>query len=159
MTAQTSYSRLQPVAYAGLIFAQDPHDIISRDAEGVIAFGLAVGRGTNADEQCVPGGVAGIYLGISIRSLERQGALNTAAITYNDKETVGIIREGYVWAVCPASCAPGANVKYTVASGVIDAGTAGAGETQIDNATWESTTAAGELGVIRLADVQATVGS
>jgi len=157
MSAQLSYDINQPVAYAGLIYAQAPHDIISRDAEAAIGFGVAVGRGANPDKQCVAGGVAADYLGISIRSLEREGASN-GAVQYEATETVGIIRTGYVWAVCPAGCVPGDGVLYTSANGVLDAGAAGAGAVSIDGAAWQTTTAAGELGVIRLGPGTATAG-
>ena len=85
MSAQTSYDIKQPVAYAGLIYAQAPHDIVSRDAEGVIPFGVACSRGTDKDKQAVVGGAD--FAGISIRSLEREGAANTGDIKYSDTET------------------------------------------------------------------------
>ena len=56
MSAQLSYDIRQGKAYAGLIFAQAPHDIVSRAVEtaGGIAFGVAVTRGTDADKQLFP---------------------------------------------------------------------------------------------------------
>jgi hypothetical protein len=150
MSAQTSYSIKQPKAYVGLIYAQAPHDIVSRDVETVagIGFGVAVSRGTNAERQIVAGGSD--FLGITIRSLDKEGAANTGAIQWNEKEAAGVLRSGYIWAVCPTGCNPGDAVKYTDATGVIDAGAPGAGETAIANAQWETVAAAGELAVIRI---------
>jgi hypothetical protein len=159
MSAQTSYAINQPVAYAGLIYdANSGRDVVSRDAEGVVPFGVAVGRGTDADRQCAAGGAATAYLGVSVRSLEREGAANTGAVQYEDTETVGIMRTGYVWAVCPTGCVPGDAVIYTVATGVLDTGVAGVGAAEIDGAAWQTTTAAGDLGVIRLGSGSATAG-
>ena len=150
MSAQTSYSIKQPKAYVGLIYAQAPHDIVSRDVETVagIGFGVAVSRGTNAERQIVAGGSD--FLGITIRSLDKEGAANTGAIQWNEKEAAGVLRSGYIWAVCPTGCNPGDAVKYTDATGVIDAGAPGAGETAIANAQWETVAVAGELAVIRI---------
>lgn len=150
MAAQTSYDITQAKAYAGLIYAQAPHDIVSRDVETVagIAFGAAVSRGTNKERQIVVGGTD--YLGITIRSLDKEGAANTGAIQWNETEAAGVLRGGYIWVVCPAGCNPGDAVKYTDATGVIDAGTPGAGETAIPNAQWETVAGAGELAVVRV---------
>lgn len=150
MSAQTSYSIKQPLAYAGLIYAQAPHDVVSRMVETVagIGFGVAVSRGTNKERQIVAGGSD--FLGVTIRSLEKEGAANTGDIQWNEKEAAGVLRSGYIWVVCPAGCNPGDAVKYTNATGVIDAGAAGAGETAIANAKWETVAAAGELAVIRI---------
>lgn len=158
MSAQTSYSINQQIAFAGLIFAQAPHDIVSRKVETAagIEFGAAASRGTDEETQVVAGGTS--FVGITIRSLDKEGAANTGAIKWNEKEAAGLIRSGYVWAKCPTGCVAGAAVKYTNATGVLDAGAAGAGETQLD-AIWDSSAAAGELGIIRLSGVTTVAGS
>lgn len=160
MSAQTSYSINQGKAYAGLIYAQAPHDIVSRAVETAagIGFGVAVTRGTDADRQIDLAGSAS-FLGITIRSLEHEGAANTGAIKWDETETAGVMRKGYIWAVCPAGCVPGDAVKYTDGTGVLNAGAAGADETQLDGATWETTAAAGELAVIRLETSAVTAGA
>lgn len=149
MSAQTSYSIDQSVAYAGLIYALAPHDIVSRAVETAagVDFGVVVSRGTDGEKQAVLGGATA--LGITVRSLEREGSAN-GDIAYTQYETAGIMREGYIWAVCPAGCNPGDTVKYTTATGVLDSGAAGAGETALANATWETVAAAGELAVVRI---------
>lgn len=159
MTAQTSYARNIPVAYAGLIYAQDPHNIISRAVEtgAGINFGVAVSRGTDKEKQTVLGGTD--FLGITVRSLEREGTQGSGAILYKEKETAGIMRKGTIWAICPAGCIPGNPVKYTNATGILDAGAAAAGETQLDGAFWDSSASAGELGRIVLQTSDTTAGS
>jgi len=159
MAAQTTYSIRQGKAYAGLIYAQAPHDIVSRAVETAagIGFGVAVTRGTDPDKQVVPAASAD-FLGITIRSLEKEGG-DAGAIRWNVKETAGIMRVGYIWAVCPTGCVPGNAVKYTDGTGVLDSGAAGASETQLNGATWETTAAAGELAVIRIQTSAVTAGS
>ena len=159
MSAQTSYSIEQPKAYAGLVYAQAPHDIVSRMVETVdgIGFGVAVSRGTDAERQIVAGGTA--FTGITIRSLEKEGAANSGDIQWDETETAGILRDGYIWVTCPTGCNPGDQVKYTDATGVIDSGAAGADETQLDGAQWDTVAAAGELAVIRLNSLNTTAGS
>ncbi len=150
MSAQTSYSIDQGKAYAGLIYALAPHNIVSRSVETIagIGFGVAVSRGTDADSQIVVGGAA--FLGIAIRSLEHEGVANSGDIKWDQNETAGVLRNGYIWAVCPSGCVPGNAVNYVRATGVLDSGAAVAGETSLDGATWETTAAAGELAVIRI---------
>ena len=160
MSAQTSYTIKQGEAYAGLIYAQAPHDIVSRAVETAagIGFGVAVSRGTDPDTQAVLAEATG-FLGITIRSLEKEGAANTGAIKWNQYETAGILREGYIWAVCPTGCVPGDLVNYVDDTGVLDSGAATAGETQLDGAKWETTASAGELAVIRIETSVVTAGS
>jgi len=159
MSAQTSYDIRQGKAYAGLIYAQAPHDIVSRSVETVagIGFGVAVTRGTDADKQIVPAASAD-FLGITIRSLEKEGG-TAGAIQWNAKETAGVMRSGYIWAVCPTGCVPGDAVNYADGTGVLDSGAAGAGSTSLDGASWETTAVAGELAVVRLSTSAVTAGS
>lgn len=159
MSAQTSYSLKQAVAYAGTIYAQAQKDIVSRSVETAagIGFGVAVSRGTDKEQQIVIGGTD--FLGITIRDLSKEGAANTGDIKWNQKETAGVMRNGYIWAVCPTGCNPGDAVKYVNATGVLDAGAAGAGETQLDGAQWESTASAGALAVIRIETSATTAGA
>lgn len=158
MSAQTSYAINQGKAYAGQIYALAPHDIVSRKVESTtIGFAVAVSRGTNKETQVVAGGTS--FVGITIRSLDKEGAANSGAIQWNQKESAGVMRQGYIWAVCPTGCAAGDPVNYVNATGVLDSGAAVAGETNLTGAKWETTTAAGELGVIRLETTATTAGA
>lgn len=159
MSVQTSYSINQAIAYAGLLYNLSIKDIVSRAVETAagIGFGVAVSRGTDPDKQVIVGG--NDFTGITVRSLEREGAANTGVVKYSETETAAILREGYIWVTCPAGCVPGDAAFYDDTTGVIDAGTAGAGETQMDGAFFDSTAAAGQLAVLRLKTLDVTAGS
>jgi hypothetical protein len=150
MSAQTSYSINQAIAYAGMIFAQAPSDIMSASVEGAsgIGFGVAVSRGTDKEKQIVAGG-DGTFVGVTVRDLGREGAAN-GTIKYSENETAGVMRDGYLWVVCPSGCNPGDVANYADATGIIDSGAAEAGETDITGATFETVAAAGELAVLRI---------
>ena len=151
MSAQLIYSINQGLAFAGMLADTHDHDIVSRSIETVAGadFGIVVGRGTNADKQVVIGGALTVFLGLTVRSLEREN-VNNGTVKYSEKETAGIMRRGYIYAVCPAGCVPGDVVKYTTATGIVDAGAAGAGEALVPGATWESTAVAGALAIVRI---------
>lgn len=158
MSAQTSYEIDIPKAYAGLIYAQAPSDIVSRLVETVagIPFGVAVSRGTDLERQIVLGGTN--FLGITIRSLDQEGAANTGAIQWDETESAGVMRWGYIWAICVAGCNPGDSVKYVNADGTLTSGAPAAGETALDGASWETVAAAGELAVLRIESSDTTAG-
>tara|TARA_R110000744_G_scaffold111795_2_gene209988 strand:- start:871 stop:1359 length:489 start_codon:yes stop_codon:yes gene_type:complete len=161
MSAQTSYAINIRTAIAGMLVDLHNHDIISRSIETVagVGFGVVVSRGTDKDNQAVIGGTVGI-LGVTVRSLDREGAANTGLVKYSEKETAGILRDGYIYAVCPSGCNPGDPVNFVEATGVLDSGApAGVGETGLDDCFWDSTAAAGELAVLRVKNVnQITAG-
>lgn len=151
MSAQTSYEINQDALYAGQIVELGPRDVVSRSVETAAgaAFGLAVSPGTDAARQIVIGGDA-TFIGVTVRELTREGAANTGAVSYAEKETAAVMRWGYIAVVCPSGCSVGDPVNYVDATGVIDSGAAEAGETLIVGATWETVTAAGEVGIVRL---------
>lgn len=157
MSAQTSYDINHGLAFEGMVYALNPHDIVSRAVETVAGadFGIAVSRGTDKDNQIVIGGTD--FLGITVRTLDRESA-NDSTIQYNEKDTAAVLRSGYIYATCPAGCTPGQAVKYNDTTGVLDQGAAGVGETQLDGAVWDTTAAAGALGVIRLETLATTAG-
>ena len=126
-------------------------NIVSRSVETPAGadFGIAVSRGTDKDKQVVIGGAD--YLGITVRDIARESDGVAGSIKYLEKDTAGVMREGYVWCIIPTGGNPGDPILFTDATGVIDVGTAVAGQTQIAGATLETVTAAGALGVVRLA--------
>lgn len=157
MAAQLTYTSKQPKAFPGLIYALHPDHIDSRSVETAagIEFGVAVSRGTDAENQCVLGGTD--FLGITVRSVEFE-SLN-GQVKYSQTDTAAIMRFGYIWVTLPAGGSPGDAIKYNNTTGVVNVGTAGAGETQLDGATLETETAAGALGVVRLMNTNTTAGS
>lgn len=161
MSAQTSYDLSLVKGYPGLIYAQAPSDIVSRAVETVagIPFGVAVSRGTDKETQCVIGGTD--FLGIAIRSLDKEGAANTGAIQWNETEAAGILRYGYIWVISTFTSAVGQGVIYNNTTGAIRSdgtGPAGAGETLLDGATFETSSSAASLSLIRIDSAKTTAG-
>ena len=99
MTAQTVYSKNQSNALPGLIYDMGNTDIDSYAAEGAVAFGVFVARGTDPANQVEVTGAAGSF-GVATRTV-KEGDYPDAAFdggAYADEETVGVMRSGYVWA-------------------------------------------------------------
>lgn len=159
MSAQTSYSINQRVALAGMIFALHTRDVDSRVVETVagIDFGVAVSRGTDKEKQIVVGGTD--FLGVTVRALDAEGTQGTGAIKYKEKDTAAVLRSGYIWVLCNGGATAGQAVKFVNATGLFAAGAAGAGETNLTGAKWETTTADGEVGLIRLETSANTAGA
>lgn len=159
MSVQTSYDINMAAGLPGLFYGIAPRDVVSRAVETVagIEFGLAVSRGTDKEKQIVLGGTD--FLGITVRSLDKEGQRTTGAIQWDEKETAPVLRTGYIYAICTSGCAAGDAVKYVNATGVLDSGAAAAGETALDNAKWETAAAAGSVGVIRIEGSDTTAGA
>ena len=127
MTVQTSYSTTGPLGYEGqLADAQNGGRKISRAAEGAIAFGLVVSRGTDKDVQAIPGGSD--PLGISIRDLTKEGTvaeLNTGS--YVDESNMSISKDGPIIVRNAAVVTAGDAVTYDDTDGTLS-GAAVAGD-------------------------------
>ncbi len=156
MSAQTSYSRKIANATPGLLADLNNAQVISRQAEGgAIPFGAVVSRGTT-DTQAVIGGA--VPLGITVRDLAREGAVNTGAVDYSELDAMAIMQDGYIYATIPSGGADGAPIKYNITTGVLDAGAPVAGENSLDGAQLMGTVVAGGIGVIRLNSLDVTAG-
>ncbi len=149
---QTNYSMYQGRAYAGTIHGSFPKEVLSFSVETAAGadFGIAVSRGTDKERQVVIGGAS--FIGITLRTLDREGD-DVGAIRLDLTDTASVMRTGYANVVCPSGCDPGDVANYIDATGVIDSGTPGAGETAIAGGSWETVTAAGEIGVLRIGGV------
>jgi len=153
---QTTYTNDHIPGFVGQYADLQLTNVLSRSAEAtVIDFGLAVVRGT-ADDQCLLAtATGGSFLGITARTIT--GTADTAGDrTYQIGESVNILDEGVIYAICEDGCVPGDDVffRHTVAGVEVlgalrtDADTADAD--QIPNAVWDTTTAAGEIGTVKL---------
>jgi hypothetical protein len=159
MSAQTSYNRLIDPRIHGSLNDLNNTDVTSGAAEAAIAVGVAVKRGSAEGQVLTADGTTG-YIGVAVRDLHREGVINTGSLDYLVNENVSVLRAGYINLTCPSGCTAGDTVKFVNASGIIDSGAAAAGETQIDEATWETTTAAGQVGIVRLKPINSvTAGS
>src|SRR5210317_1753203 len=157
MAAQTSYQISQDSAYAGQIYGQGARSVFSRSVETTegIPFGVAVSRGTDPDNQVVLGGTD--FVGITVRSLDFEGAVNTGDIFYKENDTAAIMRRGAVWVICPSGCVAGDQVKFTRSTGVLDSTDIAAGDSLVFRAYWDSTAAAGDLAVIVIETTEVSV--
>ncbi|MFC4729100.1 structural cement protein Gp24 [Coralloluteibacterium thermophilus] len=142
MALQTDYNETQPAAIAGAQATMIPATIISRNVEGApIGFGVAVSQGA-ADKGIVAGGAE--FVGITL--------LDRSAAGENDTFRVGdsarVLTKGDIWVVAAGAVNAGDAVAVG-SNGAFSA--AGEEDTAIPGARWDtSTTAAGQLAVIRL---------
>lgn len=99
MVAQLNYTKNIPSRLAGLIYDIGNTNIDSFAAEGVVNHGRFVGRGTDAQGQCIQNGNAAA-IGVAIRHASENDYQQAAIVagSYKDEETVAILREGYIWA-------------------------------------------------------------
>ncbi|MBR9692922.1 hypothetical protein GOV07_03235, partial [Candidatus Woesearchaeota archaeon] len=98
MTVQTTYTKEAQVALPGLIYDLGNTNIDSFSAEAVIPFGRFVARGTLPNDEVLLGGAASI--GVSVRTAgenKYQGA-GASVTQYEITDTVGVLRNGFIWA-------------------------------------------------------------
>lgn len=98
MVAQTSYTKEIVSRYPGLLFDIGNTNIDSFTAEGAVLHGSFVSRGTLPESQCVVNGSANA-IGVAVRHASENAykQANVGVGSYDDKETVAVMREGYIW--------------------------------------------------------------
>ncbi len=148
--------RLRDLGYAGQIVDTNPATIESKTNEAATAidFGVAVARGA-ADDTCkAPAADGDKIIGISARHAIRP-ADSSGNVTYAQRDSVPIVRQGYIYAVAYENATRGDGViSVTAQSGKLGSttgGAAGAGRVAVPGATWETTTTAGQIGIVRIA--------
>lgn len=142
MSAQTSYT-LTPAnaAYPGMLDGVGPHGVetlLVETAAG-IAPGLVVSKGT-ADDQAVLGGTAPI--GVVVRRLDVENNASDA-IVYDQYTPVAVVYSGRVTVSLGGAGNRGDAIKSNDTTGVITAGAAGAGETQLNGELLDTVAGAG----------------
>lgn len=147
--------RLRDLGYAGQIVDTNPTTIESKTNEAATAidFGVAVARGA-ADDTCkAPAADGDKIIGISVRHAIRPADASNN-VTYAQRDSVPILREGYVYAVAFENATRGDGVISVTAQngklGSTTGGAAGVGRVAVPGATWETTTTAGQIGIIRI---------
>lgn len=147
--------RLRDLGYAGEIVDFNPCVIESKtnDQATAIDFGVAVARSA-ADDTCkAPTADADKIIGISARHAIRP-ADTSNNVTYAQKDSVPIVKEGYIYAVAYENATRGDGVISVTAQngklGSTTGGAAGAGRVAVPGAVWETTTTAGNIGVVRI---------
>lgn len=146
--------RLRDLGYAGQIVDTNPSTIESKinDQALAIDFGVAVARSA-ADDTCkAPTADGDKIIGITVRHAIRP-ADSSGNVTYAQKDAVPILRSGYVYATAYENATRGDGVISVTAQngklGSTTGGAAGAGRVAVPGALWETTTTAGQIGIIR----------
>lgn len=150
---QSSYKQYFDAAYAGnFAHTSTLGDWISKITDTAIPFGYGVSRGTKDNSVALPSATGFDFIGIVRRTLARSNSDNIGTAASEAGTFHDIITNGYVYVICEDGCDPGDDVylRHTTDPGVFrtDADTDEADK--ITGATWETTTAAGELGIIKL---------
>lgn len=154
-TLDTYGGTLLDWGYPGQIATSNPTS--NRDARNIgtiaIQFGSAVARGA-ADYTCkAPTADADQILGIAIRHVVMVADIS-GNVAYLQNATVPILLDGDIYASPVANVVAGDGViSVTAGNGTLSgttAGAAGAGRVAVPGATWETTTAAGQIGLIRI---------
>lgn len=109
--------RLRDLGYAGEIVDTNPATIESKtnDQATAIDFGVAVARSAANDTCKAPSAVSDKIIGISVRHAIRP-ADSSNNVTYAQKDSVPIIRDGYVYAVAAENVSRGDTVVALTAS-------------------------------------------
>lgn len=155
-TDLSSYGgRLRDIGYAGQVADFNPATIDSKsnEAAGVIDFGVAVARGAS-DNTCKAITLdADKILGISVRHPIMPYAAD-GSVGYSRYDSVPIMKTGFIYAIPYQNVVRGDGVlSVTAQSGKLSGTTAGApgtGRVAVPGATWETTTTAGQIGLIRI---------
>lgn len=148
--------RLRDLGYAGQIVDTNPVTIetLINDQATAIDFGVAVARSA-ADNTCkAPAADGDLIVGISVRHAIRP-ADSSNNVNYAQKDAVPVLRDGFVYATAYENATRGDGVISVTAQsgklGSVTGGAAGAGRVAVPGAKWETTTTAGQIGIIRIA--------
>lgn len=131
-------------------------DWFSKIADTAIPFGFGVARGALDNSVKIPTATGQGFFGIARRTLARENSDNIETAVAEAGRMGDFITNGLVYVTCEDGCSPGDDVflRHTVNATLVpggfrtDADTANAD--QVVGATWETTTAAGEVGIIKL---------
>lgn len=151
---------LHDVGYAGGIVDELNVDIINMVNDQAIAvqFGSAVARSA-ADNTCkAPAAdgdkIIGIATRFAIKAVPGYGQTNANVVEFDQYDSVPVLRHGDIYVVAAENVTRGdAALSLTAGNGTIGGvtgGAAGAGRVAIPGATWETTTAAGSVGIVRI---------
>lgn len=149
MAVQTSYSENLRQGLPGALVNMEGANLISRNVETAagIAFGFPVARGT--DDDGVIASTTGVtaILGIAVRDRSVSPEFPNGFAQY---DSARIITRGVVWVTASIAVNDGDPVYVTVATGAF-VKASGAGNVQIPNAVYDSTTGGAGLVKVRLA--------
>ena len=154
-TLTTYGGNLRDLGYAGEVVNMHANVIDSKTNEGTIAidFGNAVARGTTDNTIKAPTVDGDKIIGISVRHVTMV-ADASGNVNYPRYSSVPHIRDGYTYVTAFENAVRGDGVISVTAQngklGSTTGGAAGAGRVAVPNATWETTTTAGNIGIVRI---------
>ena len=108
---QTSYTQDYVIGQVGQIADISDRVIDSFAAEGTIAFGIAVARGTNKQKQVIPFAGSG-FVGISVFEHNENGL-------YKDEDSVSVMTSGRIYVMTAATVVAGTTAYAVNATGAI----------------------------------------
>lgn len=108
---QTSYTQDYVIGQVGQIADISDRTIDSFAAEGTIAFGIAVARGTNKQKQVIPFAGSG-FVGISVFEHNENGL-------YKDEDSVSVMTSGRIYVTTAATVVAGTTAYAVNATGAI----------------------------------------
>lgn len=141
---QTTYSVAHAVATEGMVANSEPTVIISKvaeDAEG-IGFGKVCVQG-DQDNTVTDAEAAKKFVGIAVLDPTQVGDI------YAQNATVAVMKKGVIWVQASVAVAVNDPVYFVPATGVLT--NVASSNTQIANASWDSSTAGAGLAKLRLA--------
>jgi len=160
---QTSYDFTTRAAIEGLQANLSLNDVQAKIAEDIVPFGRAVVRGSTDNAVKLPEADDELFVGIS---LLRYGAENplvapgidpSSLTEYNQFDAMAVLSTGYVWVFTEENVTPGSPVyyRYEASGGNTELGRFRTTEEEdktllLEGATFETTTLAGNLALIRL---------
>ncbi len=109
MAAQTSYNFGFSKGIAGGLFDLSAHEVVTRQAEGPLTFGVGVVSGTNKGvDVTVPSAdsTAFDFEGVVIHNSVMTEMGMDGRVVIADKKTVGCLRHGRIWVKTAASAVP-----------------------------------------------------
>lgn len=155
---QLSYTQYQNAGIRGLLYDLRNNDCMSYSAQGAVPVGVPVAYGTNKERQCVPAitavGMGALAFGVSVLQADHEQAAD-GTITYADKETVSVMKEGRIWVDTNDAVTAGNVANLHLATGRFTDDAVGAGIeafTQFRARFITSTTAAG-LAVVEIVPI------
>jgi hypothetical protein len=150
--------RLRDLGYAGEIVDTNPviSQSLTNDQTIAVDFGVAVARSA-ADGTCkAPAADADKIIGISIRHAIRPASTDgNNTVNYAKNDSVPILKDGFIYVLAYENTNRGDGVISVTAQngklGSTTGGAAGAGRVVVPGATWETSTTAGQIGIVRIA--------
>ena len=109
--SQLSYTQDFVIGQVGQIADISDRTIDSFAAEGTIAFGIAVARGTNKQKQVIPFAGSG-FVGISVFEHNENGL-------YKDEDSVSVMTSGRIYVTTAATVVAGTTAYAVNATGAI----------------------------------------